>query len=175
MAFVFAYSLDGNHAGPVVDLPQDTNANYRNTVGTSNVTKGDLVFLNAGLLKRTINAATPKASGVVEGTEFLGLVAAGQPYAAAKGSFNAAAENLTLFPNGVVKVRRDPLSVYKVAASSGQTATVANIGGSYGISQISSGEQFVDLTNTTNLLVKVEAMTPDGKFVYVTILPSAYV
>jgi hypothetical protein len=175
MALVFAYSLDGEHAGAVVDQALDTATNYKNGVGTNGVTKGDLVFQAAGLVKRTINAATPKAIGVVEGTEFLGLVAPGQPYAAAKGSFTAQADNTTLYPNGVVKVRRDPSSVYKVPVKAGQAATVANRGIAYGISQDAAGDQSLDLTQTANALLKIEDIAPDGKFVFVTIIAAALV
>lgn len=173
MALVYSYSLDGNHASPVVDQALDTATNYKNAVGTNGVTKGDLVFSAAGLIKRTINAATPKAIGVVEGTEFLGLVAAGQPYAAAKGSFNASAIDTALYPNGVVKVRKDPLAVYKIPVNT--TATVANRNIAYGIIQDAAGDQKLDLTQTTNALLKIEDITADGKFAYVTIIPAALV
>lgn len=173
MAFVFAYALDGNGASPVADLALDTLVNYK-TAGTNGVTKGDLVFLNAGLIRRTNNVASPKASGVLEGTEFVGLVAQGQPYAATNASNTASAVSTTLFPNGTGKVRRDPAAVYRVPVNSG-TASNANVGVSYGIALDAAGDQKVDLTNTTNLVVKVEGFTTDGKFVYVTILPSALV
>lgn len=175
MAFIFAYDLDGNHASPVVDQALDTPTNYKNGVGTNGTTKGDLVFQAAGLVKRTVNATTPKAIGVVEGTEFLGLVAQGQPYAAAKGSFTAQADNTTLYPNGVVKVRRNPTAVYKVALKAGQTATVANRGIAYGISQDAAGDQTLDTTNTTNVIAKIEDITADGKFAFVTLIPAVFV
>ncbi len=173
MALVFAYTLDGEPTTAVSDHALETVTNYKNGVGTNGVTKGDLVFSAAGLIKRTINAATPKAIGVVEGTEFLGLVAAGQPYAAAKGSFNASAIDTTLYPNGVVKVRRNPSSVYKIPVAT--TATVANRGISYGIVQDAAGDQKLDLTNTTNVILKIEDITADGKFAFVTIIPAALV
>lgn len=171
--FEFAYSLDGNNAVPVVDLALDTAANYK-TAGTNGVTKGDLVFLNAGLLRRTNDAVTPKASGVLEGTEFVGLVAQGQPYAATNASLTASAIGAQ-FPNGVGKVRRDISAVYRVALVTGQTATNANIGASYGIAVDAAGNQVVDLTEATNLLVKVEGISKDGKKVFVTILPSVFI
>lgn len=174
MSFVFAYNLDGSNTSVVNDFPLDTATNYK-TAGTNGVTKGDLVFLNAGLLRRTNNVASPKASGVLEGTEFLGLVAQGQPYAATNSSFTASAVDNTLYPNGVGKIRRDTTAVYRVPVKAGQTATNANIGVSYGISLDAAGDQTVDLTNVTNLLVKIEGFQPDGKVVYVTILPSALV
>lgn len=175
MAFVFAYSLDGEGAGTITDQALDTATNYKNGVGTNGVTKGDLVFQAAGLVKRTINAATPKAIGVVEGTEFLGLVAAGQPYAAAAASFTAQSQNTTLYPNGVVKVRRDPSSVYKIAIKTGSTATVANRGIAYGISQDAAGDQTLDITNVTNIIAKIEDITADGKFAFVTLIPAVLV
>jgi hypothetical protein len=90
MAFQFAYTLDGEAASPVKDYALDTAGNY----GTGGVKKGDLVFLNAGLVRK-VQAATPANSGlgVIEGQEFLGLVAPGQPYAATNTSFTAQAIN----------------------------------------------------------------------------------
>jgi hypothetical protein len=153
----------------------ETTGNYPFGVGTNGVTKGDLVVLASGLLKRVKDQATPKASGVLEGTEFLGLVAQGQPYAATNASATASAVNTTLFPNGVGKVRRDLAAVYRVPVKAGQTAANANVGVSYGISQDAAGDQTVDLTSVTNVLVKVEGFTPDGKQVYVTILPAVFI
>lgn len=175
MAFVFAYGLDGEAATPVVDRALDTLTNYKNGVGTNGVTKGDLVFENAGLVRRTKDATTPKAIGVVEGTEFVGLVAQGQPYAAAKGSFTDQATNTTLYPNGVVKVRRSAEAVYKIPLKSGQTANVANRGIAYGISQDAAGDQTLDITNVTNLVAKIEDITADGKFAFVTLIPAILV
>jgi hypothetical protein len=173
--FEYAYSLDGDAANTVMDAALDTLVNYKNAVGTNGPTKGDLVFYAAGLLKRTTNVASPKTSGVLEGTEFTGLVAQGQPYAATNASFNTLATNTTLYPNGIGKIRRDPTVVYRVPLTAAQTATNANVGVSYGIAQSATGDQTVDLTQVTNLLVKVEGFTPDGKKVYVTILPSAFI
>lgn len=175
MAFEFVYNLEGDTDSAVMDYPLDTLANYQNAVGTNGVTKGDLVVITAGLLKRVKDVVTPKASGVLEGTEFVGLVAQGQPYAATNTSFTASAVNSTLFPNGVGKIRREPQSVFRVPVKAGQTAANANIGGSYGIFQDAAGDQTIDLTSVTNVLVKVEGFTPDGKKVYVTILPAVLV
>ena len=106
MAFEFAYSLNGNLAPVVKDLPLDTLTNYQNGTGTNGVKRGDLVFLNNGLVRRT-GATTGQAVGVVQGKEFMGLVAQGQEYAAANSSFTAEALNTTKYPNGVVKVNMD--------------------------------------------------------------------
>lgn len=174
MAFEYAYSLDGKVANPIADLALDTLVNYK-TVGTNGPTKGDLVFLNAGLLRRVNNVATPKASGVFEGTAFTGLVAQGQPYAATNSSFGSSAVDTTNFPNGIGKVRRDPACVYRVPLTAAQTATNANVGTGYGIAISAAGDQTVDLTNTVNPCVKIEGFTPDGKKVYVSILAAALV
>jgi hypothetical protein len=172
MAFVYAYSLDGDGAGVVKDYPLDTLANYQNGTGTNGVKKGDLVFLNAGLLRRVATGtASGSAIGVCEGGEFTGLVAQGQPYAAANSSFNANSINTTKNPNGVGKVRNDKISmVFKVPVKSGQTAANANIGVAYGIYTDAAGDQTVDLTNTTTTHVKVLDYTPDGKSVFVTLV-----
>lgn len=157
MAFEFAYSLDGSHVSSIKDFAADTATNYKNGVGTNGVTKGDLVYLDTttGLVRRTINQASPKASGVVEGTEFTGLVAAGQPYVATNASVTASATNTTRYPNGVVKLRTESDSVYRVPVKSGQSASAAIVGKAYGISQDATGDQSVDLTQTTNTVVKV--------------------
>jgi hypothetical protein len=169
MAFQFAYTLDGEAASVVKDYALDTAGNY----GTGGVKKGDLVFLNAGLLRK-VQAATAANSGlgVIEGQEFLGLVAQGQPYAATNSSFTASAVNTTKYPNGVGKVRADKNSVvYKVPVKSGQTAATANVGVSYGIAvDATTQDQSVDLTVTTTVQTKVIDYTTDGKFVFVTLV-----
>jgi uncharacterized membrane protein len=167
MAFQFAYTLDGEAASPVKDFALDTTGNY----GTGGVKKGDLVFLSGGLVRK-VQAATVANSGlgVIEGQEFVGLVAPGQPYAATNTSFTAQAINTTKNPNGVGKVRADKSSVvYKVPVKSGQTAATANVGTAYGIALDGNNDQSVDLTVTATAQAKVIDYTTDGKFVYVTL------
>jgi uncharacterized membrane protein len=167
MAFQFAYTLDGEAASPVKDFALDSAANY----GTGGVKKGDLVFLSGGLVRK-VQAATVANSGlgVIEGQEFVGLVAPGQPYAATNTSFTAQAINTTKNPNGVGKVRADKSSVvYKVPVKSGQTAATANVGTAYGIALDGNNDQSVDLTVTATAQAKVIDYTTDGKFVYVTL------
>jgi uncharacterized membrane protein len=168
MAFQFAYTLDGEAASPVKDFALDSAANY----GTGGVKKGDLVFLSGGLVRK-VQAATVANSGlgVIEGQEFVGLVAPGQPYAATNTSFTAQAINTTKNPNGVGKVRADKSSVvYKVPVKSGQTAATANVGTAYGIALDGNNDQSVDLTVTATAQAKVIDYTTDGKFVYVTLI-----
>jgi hypothetical protein len=167
MAFQFAYTLDGEAASPVKDFALDSAANY----GTGGVKKGDLVFLSGGLVRK-VQAATVANSGlgVIEGQEFVGLVAPGQPYAATNTSFTAQAINTTKNPNGVGKVRADKSSVvYKVPVKSGQTAATTNVGTAYGIALDGNNDQSVDLTVTATAQAKVIDYTTDGKFVYVTL------
>jgi hypothetical protein len=167
MAFQFAYTLDGEAASPVKDFALDTAGNY----GTGGVKKGDLVFLSGGLVRK-VQAATVANSGlgVIEGQEFLGLVAPGQPYAATNTSFTAQAINTTKNPNGVGKVRADKSSVvYKVPVKSGQTAATVNVGVGYGIALDGNNDQSIDLTVTATAQAKVIDYTTDGKFVYVTL------
>jgi hypothetical protein len=167
MAFQFAYTLDGEAASPVKDFALDSAANY----GTGGVKKGDLVFLSGGLVRK-VQAATVANSGlgVIEGQEFVGLVAPGQPYAATNTSFTAQAINTTKNPNGVGKVRADKTSVvYKVPVKSGQTAATVNVGVGYGIALDGNNDQSIDLTVTATAQAKVIDYTTDGKFVYVTL------
>jgi hypothetical protein len=172
MAFVYVYSQDGDTANVIADQALDTASNYPNGTGTNGVTKGDLVFLASGLLKRAaVATASGSALGVLEGTEFTGLVAQGQPYAATNASGTASATNTTLFPNGVGKVRMDKSScVYKVPVKSGQTAANTNVGVAYGIAVDATGDQTVDLTNTTTTHVKVVGRTDSGAHVFVQLV-----
>lgn len=171
MAFQFAYSLIGDGTTVVKDYPLDTAGNY----GTGGVKKGDLVFLSSGLLRKTLAAtATGTSLGVLEGQEFLGLVAQGQPYAATNASLIANAVDTTKNPNGVGKVRPDKAtSVYKVPvrqAGAKQTADNTDIGKALNIILDGNNDQQVDLNLTTVPHVKVVDYTPDGKYVFVTIV-----
>lgn len=166
MAFSFAKSLDAYPISNIMDFPLDTPTNYIGGVGTQGATKGDLVYLSSGLLRRTQNVATPKAIGIIEGLEFNGLIAQGQPYAAVNTAQTASVTNSTLYPNGMAKVRVESDSIYRVPLKSGQTATNANIGGQYGIAQGASGDQTVDLTQVTNIVVKVVGFSADAKTVF---------
>lgn len=170
MGFQFAYSLDGTSAHPISDMPLDTVANYKTGAGTADAKSGDLVFMNSGLLRRVIaGTGSTNTAGVLEGTEFLGLVAQGQPYAATNSSFTAEAVS-TKYPNGVGKVRRDKNAVYKVPVGAGQTATNTHLNQSYTIALDAVGDQTVNLAVQTTPCVKVIDYTKDGKFVFVTLL-----
>lgn len=169
------YSLGNAVAPNVNDLPLDTLANYQNTTGTNGVKRGDLVFVDAttGLVKRAKAGAGVLATGVLEGSEFMGLVGAGQPYAATQASFTAEALNTTKFPNGVGKVNVDKSSVYRVPSSAAVTA--AHTGKVYGILNAASGDQTVNLADTTNTAVKViGGTTLNGvNYAYVTVASAA--
>jgi len=169
MAFEFAYSLDGNAALPIKDFAVDTLAGYKTAAGTNDAKKGDLVFLNAGLVRRNV-VTTGAALGVLEGLEFTGLVAQGQPYAATNASFSSKVTDLAANPNGVAKVRLDKAAVYRVAVNTGQTATNANLGVSYAIAIDAAGNQTVDITTTTTPAVKIIERSADGKKVFVTLV-----
>lgn len=165
MAFVFAYSLDGNYANIIKDFPLDTAANFP----VADQKKGTLVNQTAGLLRK-MGAASGTSVGVLEGGEFTGL--AGAPYAATNSSFTAEHIATTKFVNGVGKVRIDKSSVYRVPVyqtGAVVTATAAHIGGSYAIN-LATGDQQVDLNVTATPSVKVVDRTPDGKTVFVTLI-----
>lgn len=169
MAFQYAYTLDGGDTPVVKDFPLDTAANYKTGAGTNDFKKGDLVFQSAGLLRRNV-VTTGAALGVVEGGEFTGLVAPGQPYAAAKAGFIDSATDATRYPNGVGKVRVDKACVYRVPVKAGLTATNANLGLSYAISLDAAGDQTVDIATATTPAVKVLERSADGKTVFVTLV-----
>lgn len=170
----FAYGLDGDSSNSIKDLPLDTLVNYQNAVGSNGYKKGDLVYLNAGLLRRSKDIATPpKAIGILEGLEFLGMVGQGQPYAATNASVTADAVNTTKYPNGVGKVRIYNDAVYRIPLKAAQTATNANIGVSYGIFQnATTGDQQLDLTNTANPQLKVVGFSGNNAFVLLNSNPT---
>jgi hypothetical protein len=175
MAFVYAYSMDGEGTNVIKDYSLDTVANYKTGAGTNDMKKGDLVFLTAGLLRRAIaTTGTGTALGVIEGGEFLGLVGQGQPYAATNASFTSVALNTTKNPNGVGKVRADKSScVYKVPVNQAgaiQTCTNTQVGTTFNIILDAAGNQSVDLNLSTAAHVKVVDYTPDGKSVFVTLV-----
>lgn len=167
MAFQFAYDLTGDGTSVVKDFSLDTLANY----GTGGLKKGDLVTQVSGLIRKAVAATASGTSlGVAEGGEFTGLVAQGQPFAAANASFIASATNATKNPNGIAKVRNNKAtSVFKAPVKAGQTASNANLSVAYGIFVDANQDQQVDLTNTTTTLVKILDYTPDGKYVFVTL------
>jgi hypothetical protein len=164
MAFQFAYALDGEASSIIKDFPLDTTANY----GTGGMLKGDLVILNAGLLRKATATTTSGTSlGVTEGKEFTGISQGGD-YAATNSSFTAKVTDTTNFPNGVGKVRIDKSSViFRVPVKSGQTLSNANRGVSYGIFVDANNDQQLDTTNTTATLCKVIDFAPDGKTAFV--------
>jgi hypothetical protein len=167
MAFIFAYTLNGDGAGVIKDFTLDTAGNY----GTGGVKKGDLVIQSGGLLRKATAATTTGLGvGVIEGGEFTGL--AGSPYTAVNASQTASAINTSRNPNGVGKVRSDKsASVYKVPVKNGQTAGSANVGISYGIFVDANQDQQVDLTVVASTLqAKVLDYTLDGKFVFVSLV-----
>lgn len=172
MAFEYAYSLDASAVSNIKDFPLDTTgtASTGFNIGFTGLTggatayyprKGDLVFLNAGLLRKSYNLVSPKANGVIEGFEFTGLgqgPTGSQPfdYSAKNASFTADVTSTTKYANGLAKVRVETDSVYRVPLKAGQTATVAMIGGSYGIfTDTITGDQTVDNTQTVNVVVKI--------------------
>lgn len=173
MAFQFAYSLDGDV--PVAkDFPLDTAVNYNTGAGTNNVKKGDLVIQTSGLLRRAVAASAGAVIGIVEGTEFTGLIAQGQPMAAVNSSFTASAIDTTKNPNGVAKVTNDkPTAVFRVPVSQASgtiTLTSAMIGSSYQIILDAAGDQTVNLNLTATPCVKILDFSKDGKTAFVTLL-----
>jgi hypothetical protein len=168
MAFMFAYTLDGDGADIVKDYPLDTVGNFP----LAKQTKGTLVKLVSGLLQ-PVGAAGGAGVGVMEGTEFTGLVASGQPYAATNASATAYSINATRNPNGVGKVRIDKAAmVFKVPvrqAGAVQTATNANIGVGYAI-LLNGNDQQIDLNTTTTPSLTVIDYSADGKYVFGTLI-----
>jgi hypothetical protein len=167
MSLEFAYSLDGSAVSNIKDFALDTAANYKAAGGTNDVKKGDLIYLDAttGLVRRT-GATTNKAIGVLEGTEFLGLVASGQPFAATNASLTASAVDTTRYPSGVAKIRTESDSVYRIPVNTG-TVTNANLGKAYGVILDAAGDQKLDTSNVTQTVLKVIDFSKDGKTAFV--------
>lgn len=161
MAFEFAYSLDGSAISSIADMPLDTigtsssgyNAGIANTVKPQ---KGDCVFLSGGKIRKQYDVAAPKALGVIEGFEFLGLANNGD-FAATNSSFTSGATDTTKYPNGIAKIRIEGDSVYRVSPKSGQTVATSNIGNGYNIfvDTANNNNQLIDITLSTNPVVKV--------------------
>jgi hypothetical protein len=166
MAFSFAYSLDGSGVSSIQDFALQTTTLYKASAGTNDYKRGDLVALDAtGKLVRA-NAASTKAIGILEGQEFLGLVAQGQPYAAARSSFNDSAQDTTKYPNGVGKVRVESDSVYRVPISG--TAASVIVGAAYNIILDAAGDQKLNQALQTVPLVKVVDVDVANAIAYVT-------
>lgn len=166
MAFSFAYSLDGSAVSNVKDFALDTVANYQAGSGTNGYKRGDLVALSAAGKITRANAASTKAIGVVEGFEFTGLVAQGQPYAAVRSSFNDSAQDTTKYPNGVVKVRVESDSVFRLPISG--TASSVIIGQAYAIILDAAGDQKLNQASQANPLVKVIDVDVANAWAFVT-------
>jgi hypothetical protein len=166
MALQFAYSLDGSGISSIQDFALDTNATYKTGSGTNDPKKGDLVALNAGGKLIRANAASTKAIGVLEGFEFLGLVAQGQPYAAARASWNDSAQDTTKYPNGVGKVRVEGDTVYRVPISG--TASSVIVGGAYNIILDAAGDQKLNQALQTVPLLKVVDVDVANAIAFVT-------
>lgn len=163
MALEFAYSLNSEQAGVVKDFQLDTLANYK-TAGTNGVTKGDAVQLVSGLVRRAAAAASPKAFGVVEGVEFTGLAQGGN-YAATNASQTASAVTSA---NGIVKVRVDSESVYRIPVNTGATVVV---GTSYDIVLDAAGDQKIAATTTNPQVKVIDTATKNGvAYAFVTLV-----
>lgn len=181
MALEFAYALDGSVISSIKDFPLDVagTASSGYNTGISGLTgtnpyfpkKGDLVYLNAGLLRKGYNVASPKSHGIIEGFEFTGIGQAATStnpnnYAATNASSTASITNTTKYPNGLAKIRVETDSVYRVPVNSG-TCGNANVGNSYNIVLGTDGDQKIDLTLSTNPVFKVVDYSPDGKTAFV--------
>jgi hypothetical protein len=164
MAFQMAYSLDGSGISSIQDFALNTVALYQASAGTNGYKKGDLVALDATGKIIRVNAGSTKAIGVVEGFEFLGLVAQGQPYAATRASFNDSAQDTTKFPNGVCKVRVETDTVYRVPYTGG----VPVVGTAYAIVLDAAGDQKLNTASVVNPLVKVVDVDTTTANAYVT-------
>jgi hypothetical protein len=166
MALQMAYSLDGSGISSIQDFALQTVALYQAGAGTNGYKKGDLVALDATGKIIRVNAGSTKAIGVVEGFEFLGLVAQGQPYAATRASFNDSAQDTTKYPNGVVKVRVETDTVYRVPISGTASSVIA--GTAYAIILDAAGDQKLNQASVVNPLLKVVDVDVPNAIAYVT-------
>jgi hypothetical protein len=176
MALEFARTLDGSDGMQIQDFALDTWAvaaagyNQGITGNSAAPKKGDLVYLSAGKLRRCADAAGQEPIGIIEGFEFVGLggpATATNPVdnSAVNAAFTASVTDTTRYPNGVAKVRTANNAVYRIPVVT--TAGLANVGIAYGITVAATGDQSLDLTETTNTVVKVVDYSKDGKTAYV--------
>lgn len=173
----FAYALDAGNASEIKDFPLDSWAttavgyNQGITGVSAAPKKGDLVYLNAGKLRRAYDAASLKGIGIVEGFEYVGIggpATGANPVdsSVANASFIASVTDATRYPNGIAKVRVANQAVYRIPASG--ALSNANVGVAYGLTVSAAGDQTLDLTETTNTYFKVVDFK--GTTAYVTLL-----
>lgn len=169
-SFEFAYSLDGSAVATIKDFPLAAAATYKSGAGTNDATRGDLVALSAGTLVRAI-ATTSKAIGVLEGLEFTGLVAQGQPYAATNVATTSKIVGDARFVNGIGKIRIEGDSVYRTSPKSGQTAAQSMVGTAYAIFLDAAGNQTIDtsVANPATSQVKVVDVDTVRNLLYVVV------
>lgn len=123
----FAYSLDGG-IGIIKDYA--ASSGYSASVAK----KGELVEISATTGNPVkLTGTSTVCHGVIEGSEFVGLVAQGQPYAATNASKTASA---TANANGTLKVRIGKEAVYRIPAG---TVTAAHIGQAVGVDANQAG------------------------------------
>lgn len=131
MSFVFAYNLNGDSSVNIKDYPIASGYTPK---------RGDLVYLDGtGALNAcAVNTAT--ALGVVSDTNFTGLIASGQPYA-------ASTVTGVVGGNGAKKgkVYLDASIVYRVPVKSGSGTPIA--GTKYAVAVVSNDYQ-LDVANT---------------------------
>lgn len=95
----FAYSLDG---GLVIK-------DYELDAGYASPKRGDFVVITNGKIAKVVALTGTTISGVLEGQEFTGLVAQGQPYAATNSFPFADAQK-----KAIAKVRIGKGAVYRI-------------------------------------------------------------
>lgn len=119
----FAYSLDGGLV--IKDIELDA--------GYASPKRGDFVAINAsGKVAKLVGGTGTTVSGVLEGQEFTGLVAQGQPYAATNSFPFADAQK-----KAIAKVRLGKGAVYRIPAGN---VTAANIGAAVGVTAAFAGD-----------------------------------
>lgn len=141
----FAYSLDGGLVVKDFEIDSSYTAPKR----------GDFVVLNAsGKIVKTVALTGTAITGVLEGQEFTGLVAQGQPYAATNTYPLADAAK-----RSIVKVRIGKEAVYRVPVGN---ATAANIGAVVGFTSAGA----VDTAATAKPL---KVLDVQGAYAFVTV------
>lgn len=141
----FAYSLNGS----LVVKDFEIDAAY------TSPKRGDFVVINgSGKIAKTVAGTGTAISGVLEGQEFTGLVAQGQPYAATNTYPLADAAK-----RSIVKVRVGKEAVYRIPKGN---VAAANIGATVGFDANGAGD-----TAATAKPLKV--LDVQGSFAFVQI------
>jgi hypothetical protein len=147
MAFVFAYTLDGDVTSPVLDFAPNSGYTPK---------KGDVVKLNGSgeVIAGQAGASDTAVLGVCEGANFTGLVS---------GTPTVSTNN----PGNLAKVRIDGACVYRIPLKAAASAPV--VGTKYGTALVSGDFQLDTAVTTTGAIYRTVSYDANTRNVFVQI------